>query len=207
MLDKLIIEFDKALKVSLPHNLKNERPSPSKNADEPALNDSEKKHSQALMRINHTGEVMAQAMYQGQSLAAKSKKNKALLQHAAIEEIDHLTWCKERLDELNGSTSIFNPLWYGLSFSMGALAGTISDEVSLGFVAAVEDQVCIHLEEHLESLPSADIKSSNIVKQMLIDEEKHSQIAVDAGGKIFSIGTKKAMTGFSKAMTFLSYRI
>ncbi|MCJ8314545.1 MAG: 2-polyprenyl-3-methyl-6-methoxy-1,4-benzoquinone monooxygenase [Saccharospirillaceae bacterium] len=207
MLDKFIIEFDKALKVSLPHNLKNERQNPSKHIDEPTLSDSQRKHSEALMRINHTGEVMAQAMYQGQALTAKSKENKTLMQHAAIEEIDHLTWCKERLDELNGSTSIFNPLWYALSFSMGALAGKISDEVSLGFVAAVEDQVCIHLEEHLDSLPANDNKSSCIVKQMLIDEEGHSKMALDAGGKVFTTNTKKAMTGFSKAMTFLSYRI
>jgi len=207
MLDKLIIEFDKALKVSFPHNLKNERQSPSSNLEEPALSEAEIKHATGLMRINHTGEVMAQAMYQGQAITAKTKKNQALMEHAALEEIDHLTWCKERLDELNGSTSIFNPLWYGLSFSMGAIAGKISDEVSLGFVAAVEDQVCIHLDEHLESLPANDHKSSRIVEQMLKDEEGHSQMAVDAGGKIFTVSTKKAMTGFSKAMTFLSYRI
>jgi len=207
MLDKLIIEFDKALKVSLPHNLKNERANPCANLQEPILNDGEIKHAQGLMRVNHTGEVMAQAMYQGQALTAKSKHNQAIMEHAALEEIDHLTWCKERLDELNGTTSIFNPLWYGLSFSMGALAGKISDEVSLGFVAAVEDQVCIHLEEHLESLPEQDNKSRHIVKQMLADEEGHAQMAVDAGGKIFTASTKKAMTGMSKAMTYLSYRM
>jgi len=207
MLDKLIIEFDKALKVSFPHSLTSVCKTPSSEIDEREMTNSEKQHSQGLMRVNHTGEVMAQAMYQGQTLTAKSINNKQLMEHAAQEEIDHLAWCKERLDELNGSTSIFNPIWYGLSFTMGAVAGKISDQTSLGFVAAVEDQVCIHLKEHLESLPKNDLKSQAIVKQMLADEEGHSKMAVEAGAKEFSDNTKKAMTHFSKVMTFLSYRI
>ncbi|BCE02183.1 2-polyprenyl-3-methyl-6-methoxy-1,4-benzoquinone monooxygenase [Marinicellulosiphila megalodicopiae] len=207
VLDKLIIEFDKALKVSTAHSISYDRPNPSNSFDTINLTEAETKHATGLMRINHTGEVMAQAMYQGQALTAKTQTNQNLMEHSALEEIDHLSWCQERLTDLNGSTSLLNPLWYALSFSMGALAGKISDEVSLGFVAAVEDQVCIHLEEHLESLPADDLKSRAIVTQMLTDERGHAEMAINAGAKQFTANTKKAMTFFSKAMTYLSYRL
>lgn len=159
------------------------------------------------MRINHTGEVCAQALYQGQGLTAKLPEVREEMEQAAQEETDHLHWCNERLQQLNSRPSLLNPLFYGASFSMGALAGAVSDKVSLGFVAATEELVCQHLEKHLDELPATDQKSRSVVKQMLEDEARHQQAALDAGGSEFPTPVKMGMQLLSKVMTKTTYRV
>ena len=151
------------------------------------------------MRINHTGEVCAQALYQGQALTAKLPQVRIAMEHAAEEEVDHLAWCEQRIHQLGSHTSILNPLFYGMSFGIGAVAGLISDKVSLGFVAATEDQVCKHLNEHLEQLPAEDEKSRAILEQMRIDEEQHAESALEAGGFRFPAPVKFGMSLMAKA--------
>ena len=159
------------------------------------------------MRINHTGEVCAQALYQGQALTAKNAQVKAAMEHSATEEIDHLAWCEQRLKELDSHTSHLNPLFYAASFAIGAAAGAISDKISLGFVAATEDQVCEHLREHLQTLPAEDEKSRAIVQQMLEDEAEHASKAIEAGGQVFPTPVKKAMSLMAKVMTGSTYYV
>lgn len=171
------------------------------------LSEDEKKHSAGLMRVNHAGEVCAQALYHGQALSAKLPRVREEMEQAAKEEIDHLAWCEHRLHELDAHPSVLNPLWYTLSFGIGATAGLISDKVSLGFVAATEEQVCKHLQSHLERLPEKDKQSKAIVSQMLVEEEKHAHSALDAGGMKFSSPVKAGMSLISRLMTETSYRI
>ena len=206
-LDRLLLQADRALRTLSPGSPCHERPSPSKSVDEAELSDSERRHAAGLMRVNHSGEVCAQALYQGQALTAKLPQVRAEMEHAADEEIDHLAWCEQRLDELGSRPSVLNPLWYGLSFGIGAAAGKVSDRVSLGFVAATEEQVCKHLESHLQELPAQDEKSRAVVEQMLVDEAKHQHAALDAGGARFPGPVKGLMTLVSKAMTSASYRV
>lgn len=206
-IDKLLIQADRALRTLTPGAPCCERPSPANSVSEAELNSSEAKHAAGLMRVNHSGEVCAQALYQGQALTAKLPEVRAEMEHAAEEEIDHLAWCDKRVKELGSHTSLLNPLWYGMSFGLGAAAGLIGDKVSLGFVAAIEDQVCEHLEEHLDSLPAQDEKSRAVVEQMLIDEAQHSHMALEAGGIRFPGPIKAGMTLVSKAMTKSSYHL
>jgi ubiquinone biosynthesis monooxygenase Coq7 len=159
------------------------------------------------MRVNHTGEVCAQALYQGQALTAKLPTVRDEMQQAAAEEVDHLVWCEQRLRELDSRPSVLNPAWYGLSFALGAVAGAISDKVSLGFVAATEERVCNHLRDHLKSLPEEDRKSRLIVQKMLEDEQRHGDKALQAGGSDFPRQVKNAMSVVSQVMTRSSYRI
>lgn len=207
LLDSLLIQVDQALRTVAVDNPPHDRPSPAKKASEQELTEQEKAHAAGLMRVNHTGEVCAQALYQGQALTAKLTSVRSEMEHAADEEIDHLAWCQERVNQLGSHTSVLNPLWYGLSFGIGATTGLISDKLSLGFVAATEDQVCQHLEHHLEKLPAQDEKSRSIVEQMLEDEAKHADAALAAGGLKFPAPVKVLMTVVSKAMTKSSYRI
>ena len=210
LFDRLIINADQALRTIVTGAAQADRESPSKfieKNNKPLLNDEERKHAAGLMRINHTGEVCAQALYQGQALTAKLPEVRDAMDEAAKEEIDHLVWCEQRIHELNGHTSVLNPLFYGLSFTIGALAGAAGDKWSLGFVAATEDQVCKHLEEHLQSLPESDTKSRAILAQMLIDEAKHSTAALDAGGVDFPRQMKSVMSVIAKGMTTTTYRI
>ncbi|VUD40360.1 2-nonaprenyl-3-methyl-6-methoxy-1,4-benzoquinol hydroxylase [Thalassocella blandensis] len=210
--DQAICGFDRALR-SLTRDtqtLTRARPLPTKEEEidlSQSLSDSDKQHAAGLMRVNHSGEVCAQALYQGQALTAKLPHVRAEMTLAADEEIDHLAWCEARLRELDSHTSYLNPLWYGLSFGIGATAGLISDKVSLGFVAATEEQVCHHLESHLRELPRNDYASRAILEQMLIDERKHQHTALDAGGYDFPGPIKGVMTLVSKVMTNSSYRI
>jgi demethoxyubiquinone hydroxylase (CLK1/Coq7/Cat5 family) len=132
------------------------RPSPAIIQPDAELDEQQSRHVAGLMRINHTGEVCAQALYQGQALTAKLPQVRKAMEHAAEEEIDHLAWCEQRIRQLNSHPSVLNPLFYGMSFGIGALAGLVSDKVSLGFVAATEHQVCKHLDEHLEQIPESD---------------------------------------------------
>src|SRR5690606_4880485 len=149
-IDRLIVQADRALRtLAGADDLTAQRPSPATLSTEVELTSDEKKHAAGLMRVNHSGEVCAQALYQGQALTAKLPHVRTEMEKAAAEEVDHLVWCQARIKELESHTSYLNPLWYGLSFTIGAGAGLISDKVSLGFVAATEDQVCRHLQDHL----------------------------------------------------------
>ncbi|WP_075187564.1 2-polyprenyl-3-methyl-6-methoxy-1,4-benzoquinone monooxygenase [Teredinibacter haidensis] len=209
LLDSLICGADRALRTLTSGTQTLTRVSPKPASDElsEALTDSERKHAAGLMRVNHAGEVCAQALYQGQALTAKLPEVRAEMEQAANEEIDHLAWCEERIVDLGSHTSFFNPVWYSLSFGIGATAGLISDKISLGFVAATEDQVCKHLEKHLQDLPPNDRESRAIVEQMLVDEAKHAHAALDAGGVRFPGPIKGVMTLISKTMTETSYRL
>jgi len=206
-IDLLILNLDRAVRTLSQDKRTPSRESPAAHAcHESNLSDVEKKHAAGLMRVNHTGEVMAQALYQGQALTAKLTSVRSDMEKAAEEEIDHLSWCEDRVKELGESTSLTNPLWYGVSFGVGAMAGLVGDKVSLGFVSAIEDQVCEHLESHLEKLPMQDEKSRLIVEQMLQDEARHSETAKAAGGVIFPEPVKKGMSMLSRLMTQTSYR-
>lgn len=208
LIDNFIINADRALRtLAAGSDMTSERPSPARPLNETDLSDAERKRSAALMRVNHTGEVCAQALYQGQALTAKLPNVRAEMEKAAEEEIDHLVWCQERIDSLGSHTSYLNPVWYGLSFAIGAGAGLVSDKVSLGFVAATEDQVCKHLQDHLQKLPEQDARSRAVVEQMLEDEARHADMALDAGGYRFPAPVKVLMTLVSKVMTTTSYRI
>ncbi len=208
LIDNFIINADRALRtLAAGSDMTCERPSPALPLDEADLDDSERRHAAALMRVNHTGEVCAQALYQGQALTAKLPQVRNEMEHAAEEEIDHLVWCQERIDALGSHTSYLNPVWYGLSFAIGAGAGLVSDKISLGFVAATEDQVCKHLQSHLQQLPVTDLRSRAVVEQMLADEARHADMALSAGGYNFPASVKGIMTLVSKAMTQTSYYI
>lgn len=206
-IDQFIAHADRALRTLSNAKQSTQRPSPATAVAEQDLSAEEKRHAAGLMRVNHAGEVCAQALYQGQALTAKLPHVRAEMEHAAAEEIDHLVWCQDRLDALNSHPSYLNPLWYGLSFAIGAGAGLVSDKVSLGFVAATENQVCKHLQKHLEELPAQDQKSRAVVTQMLEDEARHADMALSAGGYNFPAPVKGLMTLVSKAMTKTSYRI
>ncbi len=205
--DRLLTQLDKALRTMAPGKVNHQRPSPAEAMPEAEMNEQDRQHSAGLMRVNHTGEICAQALYQGQALTAKLPHIRAEMEKAAEEEIDHLGWCQDRIHALGGHTSVLNPLWYAMSFGIGATAGLISDKVSLGFVAATEQQVCKHLEDHLEQLPTEDTKSHAVVESMLEDEAKHAQTALQAGGIDFPPPVKSAMSLISLLMTKSSYRI
>lgn len=205
--DKIISQFDVLLRTLVPNAATAGRINPAKSQEETPLTDAERRHAAGLMRINHTGEVCAQGLYQGQALTARLEDVREQMVEAAQEEIDHLAWCAERLEELNSRPSVLNPVFYGLSFAIGAAAGLAGDKYSLGFVAATEDQVCKHLEEHFESLPPQDERSRAILKQMHQDEAEHAALALGAGGIDFPSPIKKLMTLTSKVMTKSVYRI
>ncbi len=206
-LDQCLSRFDRALKTVAGGAPPAQRRSPAADVASAELNAVERNHVAGLMRVNHTGEVCAQALYKGQALGARSQDVRDAMQQAAAEEVDHLAWCEQRINELDGHTSYLNPLWYGLSFSMGALAGAVGDKVSLGFIAATEDQVCEHLREHLDRLPPKDNRSRVIIEQMLHDEAQHAEHAMESGGQAFPLPVKRAMTGLARVMTQTSYRI
>jgi 3-demethoxyubiquinol 3-hydroxylase len=205
--DRLLLQADAALRTLLPFSGQPYRPSPAILQPDAQLSQTDTRHVAGLMRINHTGEVCAQALYQGQALTAKLPQVRTAMEHAAEEEIDHLAWCEQRIHQLGSHTSVLNPLFYGLSFGVGAVAGLISDKVSLGFVAATEDQVCKHLDEHLEQLPPEDEKSRAILEQMRSDEQRHATSALDAGGFRFPAPIKFGMSLLSKVMTKTTYRV
>ncbi|AWT11513.1 demethoxyubiquinone hydroxylase family protein [Stutzerimonas frequens] len=205
--DRLLMQADAALRTLLPFSGQPSRPSPAVLKNDSELTESETRHVAGLMRINHTGEVCAQALYQGQALTARLPQVRHAMEQAADEEVDHLAWCEQRIRQLGGHTSVLNPLFYGLSFGIGASAGLISDRISLGFVAATEDQVCKHLDEHLGQLPAGDDKSRAILEQMREDEAQHSTAAIEAGGLRFPAPIKFGMSLMSKVMTKATYRI
>lgn len=186
---------------------RSERPSPGDAHVSPELNEKERKHTAALMRINHTGEVCAQALYQGQALTAKSSKVKTEMKQAAEEEVDHLAWCGQKLSELEDHTSYLNPAWYALSYTIGAVAGVAGDKWSLGFVEETEIQVCKHLDQHLDQIPLKDASTRSVLNQMRTDEERHAKNAHAAGAATLPLGIKRMMTLMSKVMTKSTYYI
>jgi len=205
--DRLFDKLDNALKTLTPGAVGAANPSPGKPFEAPELSDAQRRHFAGLMRINHTGEVCAQALYQGQATTARLPQVRESMQQAADEELDHLAWCEQRVNELGGHTSLLNPLFYALSFALGAGAGVAGDRWSLGFVAATEDQVSGHLRDHLQQIGEQDPRSRAILQQMLEDEERHSHNALAAGGQVFPEPVKQLMTAISKVMTRSVYRL
>ncbi len=183
------------------------RANPASDLEQPELSDRQQKHSAGLMRINHCGEVCAQALYQGQAMTAKLPEVRQKMEQAAEEENDHLEWCATRLNQLDSHTSLLNPLWYLGSFSMGAIAGAIGDKWSLGFVAETEHQVVRHLQSHLQELPQEDVASRAIIEQMEKDELQHATIALEAGGAELPQPIKLGMKALAKVMTKSVYWI
>lgn len=206
-LDRFIIGIDRALRTLAPGSTAAERPNPAGEHAQVELNATATRHSAGLMRINHTGEVCAQALYQGQALTARLPQVRHSMEQAAQEESDHLAWCETRLRELDSRPSLLNPLWYTMSFGLGAAAGLAGDKWSLGFVAETEDQVCTHLRSHLDRLPQDDTRSKAIVEQMLIDEDQHATTARNAGAAPLPTPVKGAMTAMARVMKTLVYRI
>jgi len=205
LLDRLLGEADTVLRTLSDRGQNAVRPSPSEGHQDTELDEQQRAHVSGLMRVNHTGEVCAQALYQGQALTAKLPTVREEMQQAAQEEVDHLVWCEERLRELGSNPSILNPAWYGVSFLLGAAAGAIGDQLSLGFVAATEERVCNHLRDHLKQLPEQDNKTRLVLQQMLEDEQRHGDNALEAGGIDFPRPVKDAMTAVSQLMTRSSY--
>lgn len=206
-LDQFIHEFDTGLRSIFGQPKTTERSNPGSTIKDPELEDSERELSARLMRINHTGEVCAQALYQGQALTARNKEIKNHLQRSAMEENDHLDWCQGRIKELGSHTSLLNPLFYTGSLAIGALAGIAGDRWSLGFVIETEHQVEEHLNSHLDEISRKDDKSRAIITQMRDDEIEHADKALHAGGKALPEPVKKLMTLSSKVMTKTVYHI
>lgn len=204
-IDRLITHIDTFIKTTTGSIGQGERPSPALSAPETELSAQEQRYSARLMRINHCGEVCAQALYNGQALTARDSRTSTLMQQAASEEVDHLTWCEQRIKELDSHVSFLNPFWYAVSFSMGALTGLLGDKVNLGFIAATEQEVCRHLDEHLEKLPAGDEKSRSILRQMRDDESRHATTAMEHGGARYPESVKLIMRQVSKLMTRSTY--
>lgn len=183
------------------------QPSPARVVAEQPLDAASRRHSAGLMRVNHVGEVCAQALYIGQATVARDAATRSHLLHAAQEETDHLAWCGERLQQLESRPSLLNPLWYAGSFAIGVAAGLRGDGWNLGFVVETERQVEAHIDEHLQSLPAADERSRAILAQMKLDEARHADAAEAAGAKVLPAPIPQLMAGASKVMKTLAYRI
>lgn len=207
-LDTFLCEIDNALRtLSPPAQRVPARLSPAKEVDSISLSVKEKNHVAGLMRVNHAGEVCAQALYQGQALTAKLDFVKEQMNEAALEEVDHLAWCEERLTELGSQPSVLNPLWYVGSLCIGAIAGLVGDKISLGFVAETERQVTSHLQQHLRRIPEEDLKTKAILLQMQEDESNHARQAIEAGAVELPFFIKGLMSLVSKIMTKSAYYI
>ena len=200
-----IEQFDKALRTVFA-TANSRRPYPDAGLAETEMSEVEKRHAAGLMRINHSGEVCAQALYAGQALTARNPEAQQALLEAADEETEHLAWCEKRLDELGSHKSFLNPLWYAGSFALGAFAGALGDKWNLGFLAETERQVEGHLNGHLDQLPEQDAKSKAIVEQMKIDEIKHADTALAHGGAELPGPVKLAMQLTSRILTHTAYR-
>ncbi len=206
LLDRLILEFDRGLRTVAAANVA-ARPSPAAVSPESVTEPAARRHAAALMRVNHAGEIAAQALYHGQALTARNEKLRGSLLQAARDETDHLAWCEQRVRELDSRTSLLAPVWYAGSFAIGALAGLAGDRTSLGFVAETEKQVIEHLESHLHELPPDDERSRRIVEQMQADEERHGTEARDAGGRDLPRPIRELMRRTARVMTFTAYRL
>jgi len=205
--DRALSEFERALGTGFGAAPESMRPSPSAGIAEADLSDDERRHAAGLMRVNHAGEVCAQALYSGQAALARDGSTRSSLLAAAAEETDHLAWCGERLDALHSAPSRLNPLWYAGSFAIGAVAALASDKISLGFVVETERQVEAHLGEHLHKLPAADARSRAVVAQMQADEARHGAQAKAAGGIDLPPPIPTLMRFASAVMKAVAYRI
>ena len=205
-LDRLLAGAQNALETVLGHPVA-ERPNPGLPQPDMVLDDVARRHAAGLMRINHVGEVCAQALYVGQATVARDPATRARLLHAAQEETDHLAWCADRLTELSSRPSLLNPLWYGGSFAIGALAGLRGDGWNLGFVVETERQVEAHLDEHLETLPAEDLRSRAILAQMKADEARHADEAEAAGARKLPFPIPAVMSMASQVMKTVAYRV
>ena len=203
--DKLFLAMDTTLRTLFGQPKITERADPAIAHDEAEMTDKIRDHTARLMRINHTGEVCAQALYQGQALTARLPEVREKMERAAAEENDHLDWCEKRVKELGSHTSVLNPLWYAGSFAIGAAAGLAGDKWSLGFVGETERQVEGHLDSHLSQVPESDQKTRAILEQMKEDEIQHGETAMNAGGADLPDPIKRAMKLTSKLMTGTVY--
>jgi len=207
LIDRLLSGVDQALRTASAGAPLASRSNPSAEMADVELNDEQQQHIAGLMRINHTGEVCAQALYSGQAATARNPAVRDSMQQAADEEIDHLAWCEQRLQELDANPSIFNGLWYAGSWSLGAVAGLLGDEWSLGFLRETEHQVEAHLDDHLDQLPETDQKSRAILEQMKTDEAKHAAMAEDAGGRELPRPVQDLMRMSANFMKAVAYRL
>ena len=206
VLDTLIVHLDRALRtVAGVHRAG--RASPAANLPEGAQDSTERAEAAALMRVNHVGEVCAQALYQGQALTARDPGNRRSLERAVLEEQDHLVWSAERIAELGGRTSLLNPLWYGGAFALGAAAGALGDRWSLAFLAETEHQVEEHLTSHLDRLPDGDGRTRAVIRVMRDDEARHRDSAIELGAADLPAPVKRAMRAMAKVMTTVAYRV
>lgn len=206
MIDDFIIQFDKALRTVFAP-APTVRPVPGTDLPEADMDDAERRHAAALMRIDHVGEVCAQALYQGQALTCRDPTIRDALQQAAWEETEHLNWTEQRIAELGGRKSLLNPLWFGGAFGIGVVAGLLGDKWNLGFLAETERQVEAHLDGHLQQLPEADAKSRAVVEQMKVDEAQHAQTAVEHGGAPLPAPVKQAMRFAANVMRQTASRV
>ena len=207
LFDRLLSQSEQAMRTLVPGAAQAGRPSPAQHLRADAVTEEQRRHIAGLMRINHTGEVCAQALYQGQALTAKLPDVRETMEQSAREEIDHLAWCETRLEELDSRPSVLNPAFYAMSFGLGASAGLIGDRWSLGFVGETEKQVCEHLEEHLQRLPKDDHKSRVVLSQMVVDEKKHGDSAMAAGGADLPFPVRTGMKLMASVMKTLTRRI
>jgi ubiquinone biosynthesis monooxygenase Coq7 len=206
MIDHLILEFDKALRTVFAP-APTARPVPGADLPEADLDAAGRSHAAALMRIDHVGEVCAQALYQGQALTCRDPAIREALQQAAWEETEHLNWTERRIAELGGRKSLLNPLWYGGSLAIGIVAGKLGDNWNLGFLAETERQVEAHLDGHLAALPAEDRRSRAIVDQMKTDEIRHAETAIGLGARELPLPAKLAMKAMSRIMTSTAYHL
>jgi 3-demethoxyubiquinol 3-hydroxylase len=206
-LDRALIEIERALGTIFEPAPVAVRPSPAANIADTDLDDAARRHAAGLMRVNHVGEVCAQALYFGQAAVAHDEPQRARMLEAAAEETDHLAWCGERLQELGSRPSLLNPLWYAGAYAIGATAGLVSDRLSLGFVVETERQVEAHLGEHLEKLPETDARSRAIVRKMKDDEARHADNALAAGAQTLPTPVPALMRFASNVMKAVAYRI
>ena len=206
-LDRLVIAFDRVLRGAARVDPGSAAQSPAEDVADDMLDDRERRHSAGLMRVNHAGEVAAQALYQGQSLVAREPGTREAMERAAREENDHLVWCRMRLEELESAPSVLDPVWYAGSLAIGAAAGLAGDRWSLGFVVETERQVVEHLEDHLSRLPDGDHRSRALLTRMQADEQRHATRARAAGGAALPPIVQRAMRAASKVMTRTAYRI
>lgn len=202
-----MIGIDNALRMSSGESGVAKRANPAKTVAEVVMDETHRRHAAGLMRINHAGEICAQALYAGQAATARNPEVKAGMQKAADEEIDHLSWCRERLDELESHPSLLAPLWYAGSFAIGAAAGLAGDGWSLGFLKETENQVEAHLESHIARLPAEDARSRAILDQMKIDEAKHAKMAENAGAFDLPLPLRKLMKLTAGAMKAIAYKV
>ena len=206
-IDRLLVSVNNALRTVAAPAGRSARANPAEHLEDAELDAAARAHAACLMRVNHAGEIAAQALYQGHAAVARDSNIEAQMQQAADEEFDHLAWCEERILELGEDVSRLSPFWYAGAFAIGAASGILGDKWSLGFIAETERQVCAHLDEHLDGLPEDDQRSRAIVRQMRDEEEEHGENAISAGAAELPLPVKRLMTLTAKIMTKTAYRI